>query len=352
MQTALRPSARADSGAVALGAGTRDTSLVSSPRVSIALATCQGERFLEAQLESIACQSRLPDQLVISDDASEDRTFDLATAFAARADFDVELERNPERLGITQNFERSLSLCSGDVIFLADQDDVWEADKIETVIGVLEARPEVGAVFHNAEVVGEALDPLGTSLWDSLGFGEREQQRVRSGAALEVFLRHVVAAGTTMAFRSRYLQLALPFPRLRSCHDAFTAFVIAAVAEVAIVDRNLIRYRLHGANQIGIRKLGFREQLEKAREQIATDAFAYAAEFFEAARERLTASQFQVGRSTLQAIDEKIRHSRCRARMPERLSSRLPDIAREVVSGRYWRYSYGIRSVAQDVWLR
>lgn len=316
------------------------------------MATCQGARFLEAQLESIARQSRPPDELILSDDASDDGTFELARGFAAGAGFRVSASRNDARLGITANFERALSGCNGDVVFLADQDDLWAPEKIETVLGVFALRPNVGIVFHDGEIVDHDLTPLGASLWDALGFDARERERVKRGRAEEVFLRHVVAAGTTMAFRAEYLPLALPFPRLHSCHDAFTAFVVGAVSEVAIIERPLLRYRLHGENQIGIQKLGFRAQLEMARQQLRTGAFAYAEEFFTVARERLVNSACEVPLRTLSLIDEKLVHARARNEMPPRFASRLGAIVREAASGRYWRYSYGIKSVAQDLWLR
>lgn len=316
------------------------------------MATCRGARFVEAQLASIACQTRPPDELIINDDASDDRTLDIAREFSARAGFEVAIARNDVRLGITGNFERALSRCTGDVVFFADQDDVWAPRKIETLTRVLAERPDIGAVFHDGEVVSDDLTPLGASLWDALGFDDREQRKVEAGRAAEVFLRHVVAAGTSMAFRAEYLPLALPFPELRSCHDAFTAFVVSAVAGVALVREPLIQYRLHGENQIGIRKLGLREQLEKAREQIATGAFAYAEEFFTVAQERLLSSSYTVPRATLHGIEQKIRHARRRNEMSRSLLGRLGTIARETATGRYWRYSYGIKSVAQDLWLR
>jgi glycosyltransferase involved in cell wall biosynthesis len=312
------------------------------------MATCEGERFIDEQLDSIAAQSRRPDELIVCDDASEDSTFERIQEFGQKAGFEVRALRNPSRLGTTANFERAIAACSGEVILLADQDDVWFPEKIETLTRVLAREPTIGAVFSDGEVVDERLEPLGATLWQSLGFDAREQQLVRQGRAVEVFLRHVVAAGTTLAFRSHFRKQALPFPRLRSCHDAFTAFSIAARAGIAIVPTPLIRYRVHGSNQIGIRRLGFFEQLAKAREQIESDAFAYAVEFFELARERLN----DPPAGLRVAIDEKIDHSRSRRDMSPRLLGRLPTIRQEASLGRYGRYSYGWKSIAQDLWLR
>ena len=312
------------------------------------MASCEGERFIDEQLASIAAQTRPPEELVVFDDASEDSSFARVEAFAASAGFAVRCERNPERIGITRNFERALQACSGDVILLADQDDLWLPEKIEALCEVLEAEPGTGAVFSDGEIVDASGAAAGSSLWQALGFDSGEQRRVREGEAAYVFLRHVVAAGTTLAFRSRFLAQALPLPDLRSCHDAFIAFIVAAQAGVSIVDKPLIRYRVHGANQIGIQRLGLRQQLAKAREQIEGDAFGYAVEFFEVARERLP----QTAPELRTAIDEKIEHARKRQRMPASWWARLPAIGEEAASGRYGRYSYGWKSIAQDLWLR
>ena len=321
---------------------------MSAERISVAMATCEGARFVDEQLASIAAQVRPPDELVVYDDASEDDTFARVETFAARAAFEVRALRNPNRLGITGNFERAISTCTGDIIFLADQDDVWHSEKIGTLADVLTARPATGAVFSDGEVIDSGGSPLGYSLWRSLGFDASEQSEVREGRAVDVFLRHVVAAGTTLAFRSRIRDLALPFPALRSCHDAFVAFVAAATSEIEIVARPLVRYRIHGENQIGIRKLGFLDQIAKAREQLETNAFDYAAEFFQTARNRLP----DASPRTLARIDGKILHASRRAKLSPRFWQRLPDVREELRSGRYRRYSYGWKSVAQDLLLR
>jgi glycosyltransferase involved in cell wall biosynthesis len=329
---------------------------MSGARISVAMATCKGAPYLDAQLESLRTQSRPPDELVLCDDHSADETPAIAEAFARRAPFAVRIERNPVRLGITANFEKAVSLCSGDVIFLADQDDVWKPTKIEALSRVLLDDPAVGAVFCNGEVVDADLTPLGHDLWTALAFTAAEQASARAGNEVAVFLKHVVAAGTTMAFRASYRELLLPFPDLRSAHDAWIAFLIAAVAEVRILDEKLILYRVHGENQIGIQKLGFREQLEKAREQLVIGAFAYAVDFFSGAEKRLLASAATGGPApspaTLALVRDKIQHCHSRDRMPDALAQRLPAMLREALSGRYARYSYGARSFAQDLFLR
>lgn len=319
------------------------------------MATCNGERFLREQLESIAGQTRRPQQLVVCDDASQDGTTRIVEEFAARAPLSVSFERNPERLGTTRNFERAVGACDADIILLADQDDVWHPEKVARLCAALETPPGAGAAFSDGRVVDAQRRPLGYGLWEAQGFSAREQARVRAGHPEEVFLRHVVAAGTTLAFRARYRPLLLPFPDLRSAHDAWVAFLIAAVSEVALVDAELIDYRLHGDNQFGLRRFGLRAQLAQARVQVEQRAFDYAARFFAQAARRLRDQHdpaLRARRGVLEAIDAKVAHARVRAAMPGSLLGRLPTIARESASGRYRRYSYGWKSAAQDLFLR
>jgi glycosyltransferase involved in cell wall biosynthesis len=325
------------------------------PRVSIAMTTYNGGPFVLPQLESFAEQRLRPDQLVVCDDGSDDGTPSVVEAFAASAPFEVRVERNPTRLETTPNFEKALSLCDGDIVFFADQDDLWMPDKIEAVVSVFRDHPETGAVFSNGRVVDEERRPLGYDLWDSLWFSPAERAAVRGGSAVEVFVKHVVAAGTTLAFRGLYKPLVLPFPQLHDCHDAWVSFLIAAVSGVRIVERNLIDYRLHGANQFGLRKFNLIEQLEKAREQLAKKIFEHNVRFFRSARERLLAqheTRFQAPAATLALVEGKIEHASRRHAMSPVLLRRLPAIAAETARGNYWRYSYGIKSVAQDLLLR
>ena len=322
------------------------------PEISVAMATYEGGPFVGRQLESFAQQARRPDEVVVCDDGSGDDTVARVEAFAAGAPFAVRLERNPARLGETKNFEKAIAACGGRLIFLADQDDVWRPEKVETLAAALEDDPALDLVFSNGDVVDGQLEPLQYDLWQSLGFDAAERGRVREGGAVEVFTRHVVAAGTTLAFRARHRDWLLPFPDLPTCHDAWIAFLLAAAGRVAIVERPLIDYRVHGANRVGIRKLGMREQLEQARRQLERGAFDYDVRFFSAARDRLREGGPGCDAGTLALIDERIAHAARRHAMSPHLLRRLPDVLREAVAGRYGRFGYGWKSVAQDLWLR
>ena len=329
--------------------------VTNKPSVSIAMTTYNAGPWLAPQLESFVLQSMRPDELVVCDDGSTDGTIEALHAFAETAPFEVHVACNSTTLTTTRNFEKSVSLCQGEFVFLADQDDVWLPHKIETLVGKLEANPNAGAVFSNGRVVDEALKPLGYNLWDSLWFTPKEQKLVREGRGAEVFVKHVVAAGTTLAFRSKYRDVYLPFPDLHDCHDAWLTFSIAGVSDVLIHEESLIEYRLHGANQFGLQRFNLREQFAKAREQLTIGAFHHNVVFFSTARDRFNTvaeSGVTPHESVVALTDGKIRHAILRDAMSPNFFARLPTVLGEVLNRGYWRFGYGAKSLAQDLFLR
>src|SRR5262245_36412717 len=120
---------------------------------SVALCTHNGAAYIADQLASLAAQSRRPDELVVRDDASEDDTPAIVQAFAARAPFPVRFERHASRLGSTRNFDGAIAACTGDLIALCDQDDVWRADKLSAIERRFGGQPGVGMVFSDADLV-------------------------------------------------------------------------------------------------------------------------------------------------------------------------------------------------------
>src|ERR1700761_5910865 len=146
------------------------------PRLSVALCTYNGERFLPQQLASIAQQTRLPDELVVSDDGSHDRTLTIIRDFAPSVSFPVSVFENQQQLGVAANFEQAIRACEGDLIALSDQDDIWYPERMQISEEVLMADPRVGLVFSDADLIDEEGEPLGQTLWQKLEFaGERRR---------------------------------------------------------------------------------------------------------------------------------------------------------------------------------
>ncbi|GAG35502.1 unnamed protein product, partial [marine sediment metagenome] len=116
-------------------------------KLSVAMCTCNGAAFLPEQLASIAAQTRRPDELVVCDDHSTDKTVSIVESFAAKAGFDVRLVVNAQPLGATKNFEKAIGLCGGDIIALSDQDDVWLPGKLSRIEAALAGSPAAAMVF-------------------------------------------------------------------------------------------------------------------------------------------------------------------------------------------------------------
>jgi glycosyltransferase involved in cell wall biosynthesis len=130
------------------------------PRVSVALAAYNGARFIAEQLQSLASQTHLPYELVITDDGSTDATPQIIEQFARSAPFPVSYHRNEQRLQFADNFLRAASLCKGDLIAFCDQDDVWLPSKLARATEAFKD-PEVQAFIHSAKVVDAGLKELG-----------------------------------------------------------------------------------------------------------------------------------------------------------------------------------------------
>lgn len=324
--------------------------MVGSPRISVAMCTFQGERYLEEQLESIAQQTRPPDELLVCDDGSADGTLAILDRFQTRVPFPVRLQVNEERLGPTKNFEQAISSCEGDLIFLSDQDDVWHRKKLQVLTAVLSSAPNSGAVFSNAEVVDERSAPRGYSVWEAVGYTPRLQRRLVREGALGVLLKRNVVGGMTLGFRSRFRQLILPMPG-DWFHDCWIPLLIAAVADVVMVPDRLVRYRQHHQQRIGLSEKGFREKLaEKQNEGRST--LLRLAEYYAAAHERLAAQgmTYPCSPEALRGLEDKIRHIRARAEIKSG-NHRFKLVMREVLARNYQRFSSGWKSVAVDAFL-
>ena len=131
-------------GKLGSGNGTTDNT---RPLISIAMCTYNGEAYLNGQLVSFVKQTQRPDELVACDDGSTDNTLQVLDQFSKEAPFPVRVYRSQQRLGPTKNFEKALSLCSGDFIFLSDQDDVWMPQKVNTLLQALKNNPGAAYVF-------------------------------------------------------------------------------------------------------------------------------------------------------------------------------------------------------------
>ncbi|MGH9879715.1 MAG: glycosyltransferase family 2 protein, partial [Nitrososphaerales archaeon] len=223
------------------------------PGISIALCTYNGAQYLSSQLESYLAQTYLPDELIVCDDCSQDETVAILNGFAARAPFSVRILVNDRNLGSTKNFEKAISLCSGGIIFLSDQDDVWAPYKIERVFNAFGSNSEIGMVFSDAELVDETLQPLGRNLLDGR-ITREERELIEKGNLFAILFKRNIVTGATLAFRAGYSNAIIPIstdiPKM--FHDEWIAVILSIIAKNIFLDEPLIKYRQHNKQQIGM----------------------------------------------------------------------------------------------------
>ena len=321
-------------------------------KFSVAMCTYNGADFLSDQLESIISQSSLPDEIVVCDDGSTDETQTLLRQFATTSHVPVSLHFNEKNLGSVKNFEKAINLCSGDVIALSDQDDVWRADKLRLIEEAFRNAPKAGLVFSDAEIVDERLKSLERRMWDEVGFDAHKRKLVRQGRALEVLITGWTVTGATMAFRSEFVKLCLPIPDgIAMIHDGWIALNVAAVAEVVMIEEALIKYRQHARQQIGAPS-----KTETETEPSLMDSFrrqnstAELYEILETLEKRLVAQSASFdARNALAFVGDYSFHLNARANLPQNRLIRLPTILRELLTRRYHEYANGFKSAAKDL---
>ncbi|MBC7930737.1 MAG: glycosyltransferase, partial [Rubrivivax sp.] len=278
--------------------------------------------------------------------------------FAETAPFPVRLYVNEQNLGSTRNFEKAIGLCEGELIALSDQDDVWLPRKLELVEAVFDRAPGVGLVFTDAELVDERLRPLGHRLWDKVGFDKRMRQRVRGGRALDVLLPGWTVTGATMAFRSKFRDLALEIPDdLSMIHDGWIALVVAAVSDVEFISEPLIEYRQHPHQQIGAPMESEAQNaagvmsLQDIRAAIGRgNQYDELIEKGGRVRQRLASRRERFDSAlALRQLDARLKHLRSRGELPKGKLKRLGHVLRELLARRYHLYSNGVSSAVKDL---
>jgi len=324
-------------------------------KVSIALCTYNGERFLQEQLESIAAQTVVPFELVICDDVSSDSTREILEKFAANANFSVRLYFNSENLGFVKNFEKAISLCNGDIIFLSDQDDVWRTDKIE-VMQKYFADPKIGMVFSNANTIDQRGNSLARTLWESAYFTEEMQNSFRYGDAYKTLYLKTIVSGCTMAFSRQLWPYIKPLPTdILFIHDAWIAMMASLFAEVVIIDEPLINYRIHEDQSVALkgRKFSVRENISDARSGKKSEHYQKHLNQLNTVRQRLQKfyTQIPIEKSDFlfRCMEEHEKHLAARVYIPQNRFTRYFSIINELGTGRYHRFSNGFRSAFADL---
>ena len=248
-------------------------------KISIVVATFNGEKYIQEQLESFVNQTVLPDEIIISDDGSSDSTMKLLKEFKDSCSCSIRIVENTGNHGVTGNFENAAKLATGDIVFFSDQDDVWYQNKIEETIIVFDKYPDCVGVVSDADCVDTNLNKLGVTFNDGawpqfkqLSYNEDDCFVLRHEVMLETVIKGNILGGCCLAVRNRYLKMMFPFcPSIY--HDDWLCFCMFVLGDVVALNESLFAYRLHGNNTVGFEsinsnKKGFIKKLKKALRRI------------------------------------------------------------------------------------
>ena len=207
-----------------------------NPMLSVCMATRNGEKYLHEQLESILPQLAPQDELVISDDSSTDKTLEIIRSFD---DARIRLLTENRFFSPIYNFENALRNATGQTITLADQDDIWLANRVETIRQRLQdknGRPAL--IMMDGYVIDAAGDRTGQTIF----------KRKPPKKGLLANLYDNTFTGCTLAFTRELLDIALPFPPGIPMHDSWLGMLALLHGEVQFVETKTMEYRRHGDN--------------------------------------------------------------------------------------------------------
>jgi hypothetical protein len=313
--------------------------------VSVALCTFNGARYLRAQVASIWAQTQLPAEIVAVDDGSSDGTYDLLLQLSLNSPVPMRVERNPSNLGYVANFERALDLCHGEVVFLCDQDDVWDRRKIETTLVPFDD-PCVVLVHSDAQLVDEALRPLPTTLFGALRLSPRERYAQDASEIFRWLLKRNSVTGASCAVRRRLIEIARPFEP-GFVHDEWLALIACVTGRVVRLDRPLLLYRQHAMNQIGVptSHLARLRKLFAAAPLSRCDVLARLTRL----QLRLQSLGLEPGRAELKSVVATLEFAHRRCSLPAVRVSRLPGIVGLLMVGAYHQYARGFHTALRDL---
>lgn len=204
-------------------------------KVSVAMATYNGEKYIKEQIESILENLEEQDELIISDDFSKDNTRNIIKEYENK-DKRIKLIDGPKK-GVKQNFANAINNCTGKYIFLSDQDDIWIKNKVQQVLNAFKEK-ECTLVIHDAEIVDEKLNTIDNSFFEYRNSGKGIIKNILKNTYI----------GCCMAFDAKLKDKILPIPNDIEMHDQWIGILNEKYGKSYFLNEKLIKYRRHSSN--------------------------------------------------------------------------------------------------------
>lgn len=240
--------------------------------ISVALCTYNGEKYLKDQLESILTQNTSITELVICDDRSTDNTVTIIKEFQLKYPEIIKLHINEINIGVVKNFEKAINHCTGEIIFLSDQDDIWMETKTTECVAYFNTHRSMLGCFTDAELINNENELQNKTLWSSILF----DSSINGPGILKYLVQYRnMITGACLALRREALQYVMPIPAFgKMLHDEWIGFKLAALNALGKIDQPLIKYRVHSTQQTGLPLENYNENYFKIRSAIFKNDFS------------------------------------------------------------------------------
>jgi glycosyltransferase involved in cell wall biosynthesis len=237
-----------------------------SKNISVALCTYNGEKYIEKQLNSILNQSQSVNEIIICDDCSSDGTQELLRTIQSQYPDIIHLHFNETNLNSNANFEKAITLTTGDYIFLSDQDDIWMPNKVAQVVALFEKDPKIEGVFTNATFIDDNDQSINQeiSLCEFFCLFEGVDNSPNLLNDLLIYNGNYLT-GATLCIKKEVKDIAIPFKTGEQfIHDEWLALVLSNRKTLYYCSEKLISYRIHQNQQLGI---GLVTNLDKIKKE-------------------------------------------------------------------------------------
>ena len=215
-------------------------------KTSVALCTFNGEKYLRKQLDSILEQTVAVDEIVVCDDLSTDATLSILNQYKETFPNIFKIHANEKNLRSVKNFEKAISLCENEIVFLCDQDDMWIPEKVEVILNQFKISPELQVIATNAFIINDDEDMLNVStIYDIPSKTTKEMKKI-------LFFHQNFCTGATMAVRKEFADDLMPFPPENLYHhDEWIALKASLKNQLLFLNDRLIKYRIHQNQLVG-----------------------------------------------------------------------------------------------------
>lgn len=221
-------------------------------KYSVAVATYNGEKYIAEQIQSILDQTLSVNEIIISDNGSTDHTIDIIKTLNPK-NVIIKYFSFSDRRGPNGNIENAIKKCTGDYIFLADQDDIWLPEKVEKFNNFIISHPFAKCIASNGIVIGSNGKPL-TVPFSMLDVIPLHYYHFNQEDYFNIIIKRPLIRGMALCCSKDFLNTTFPFPECYERHDHWILFCAICIDSFYAINERLVMYRLHDTNLIGMNK--------------------------------------------------------------------------------------------------